>query len=87
MQPTDTTDASNIIESLRECEYYLRYTTVDGPRLQPIAFGSRSCSIAESKLHPSLMKLRVDAGLLSKIRKFFGGGITFGCVITLNFNM
>ena len=51
MQPASDDDCTTITSSLREGKDCLFNTLIDGPRLKPIAFESRSCSVAETKIH------------------------------------
>ena len=51
MQPAGDTDSTKTTKLLLETGEYLFDLCKDGPRLQPVQFGSRSCTEFERKYH------------------------------------
>ena len=52
------------------CDFDL---TLDSPRLRPISFGSRSCSLAEEKLHSFVGEAAAGRWAISKNRRYLWG--------------
>ena len=51
LQPADDEDCVSVMDKLKKESICLFDLSLAGPRLRPIAFGSRNCSTAESHLH------------------------------------
>ena len=72
MQPSRDKESTAALETLQntgECEFDL---SIDGARLKPIAFGSRSCTTAESKLHSFTGEAACGRWAIAQNKKSYG---------------
>ena len=63
-------EAVKLLSTTGECKFN---TSLDGPRLKPIVFGSRSYTIEKSKLHYFTGESACERWQLLRIRSFSGG--------------
>ena len=73
MQPARDKESTAALETLKntgECKFDL---SIDGARLKPIAFGSRSCTTAESKLHSFTGEAACGRWAIAQNKKFLWG--------------
>ena len=73
-------EAVKLLSTTGECEFN---TSPDGPRLKPIVFGSRSCTIVESKLHSLTAEAACGRWVIAQNKKFLWGKTFTGYVIVL----
>ena len=73
LQPANNDDskaAAKLLQRGMECKFDL---DKDGARLQPIAFGSRACSVMESKLHFFTGEAACGRWAISQNRRYLWG--------------
>lgn len=78
IQPVDNDEPSKAAHHLLTICICLFELTKNGVRLQPIAFGSRSCNENEKIFILSRVKVAAVVGLLAKIESSYGDAIFIG---------
>ena len=73
MQPAQDEDSQAAVDTLRQKGDCLFDLKVEGPRLQPVAYGSRSCTIAEKTFHSFVGEAACGRWAISQNRKFLWG--------------
>jgi hypothetical protein len=73
MQPARDEDSQAAVATLKETEDCLFDLKAGGPRLQPIAYGSRSCTIAEKTFHSFVGEAACGRWAIGQNRKFLWG--------------
>ena len=74
--PNDCVD-TNLLSSIttgNNCDFDV---SMDGPRLRPIAFGSRACTAMESKLHSFVGEAACVRWAIAQNRKYLWGAHFF----------
>ena len=77
MQPADDSESKSALRELRStgnCSFDL---SLEGPRLQPIAFGSRACGDLESKWHSFTGEIASGRWAISQNRRYLWGNHFF----------
>lgn len=73
MQPADDEESQEAIKILLETGECLFDLSPNGPRLRPVAFGSRSCTDMERKLHSFVGEVACGRWAIGQNRRFLWG--------------
>jgi hypothetical protein len=73
MQPDDSKESLSALETLNSTGEVLFDVTMDGPRLRPIAFGSRACTDTEKHFHSFVGEIASGRYGIAQNKKYLWG--------------